>query len=106
MDEQSLAHLLKAICTMGGFALGTIPTQAPEPVAVAGHLMFDSDKPVIVSLARNRPCSPGQKPHLWVSCFLDRAVLRRGPSSPVSGHEQQQPRKTQAVEALTWPTIG
>jgi hypothetical protein len=26
MDEQSLAHLLKAICTMGGFAPGEIPT--------------------------------------------------------------------------------
>jgi hypothetical protein len=31
MDEQSLAHLLKAICTMGGFAPGEIPT---GPVAV------------------------------------------------------------------------
>jgi hypothetical protein len=28
MDQQSLAHLLKAICTMGGFAPGEIPTEA------------------------------------------------------------------------------
>ena len=26
MDEQSLAHLLRAICEMGGFAPGEIPT--------------------------------------------------------------------------------
>jgi hypothetical protein len=30
MDEQSLAHLLKAICTMGGFVPGEIPTEAKD----------------------------------------------------------------------------
>jgi hypothetical protein len=30
MDEQSVAHLLKAICTMGGFAPGEIPTDAKD----------------------------------------------------------------------------
>lgn len=30
MDEQSIAHLLKAICTMGGFAPGEIPTEAKD----------------------------------------------------------------------------
>jgi hypothetical protein len=33
MDEQSLAHLLKAICTMGGFAPGEIPTTATTAIS-------------------------------------------------------------------------
>jgi hypothetical protein len=35
MDEQSLAHLLKAICTMGGFAPGEIPTTAQDDPSLA-----------------------------------------------------------------------
>ena len=30
MDQQTLAHVLKAICTMGGFAPGEIPTEAKD----------------------------------------------------------------------------
>jgi len=33
MDEQTLAHLLKAICTMGGFAPGEIPTTATTAIS-------------------------------------------------------------------------
>jgi hypothetical protein len=33
MDEQTLAHLLKAICTMGGFAPGEIPTTGTAAIS-------------------------------------------------------------------------
>ena len=33
MDQQTLAHLLKAICTMGGFAPGEIPTTATTAIS-------------------------------------------------------------------------
>jgi hypothetical protein len=33
MDEQSVAHLLKAICTMGGFAPGEIPTTGTAAIS-------------------------------------------------------------------------
>jgi hypothetical protein len=35
MDQQSLAHLLRAICTMGGFAPGEIPAETPPAQTAA-----------------------------------------------------------------------